>query len=99
MIATLAQHTYNIDEIDLTTGSIIANFMPAVRYRWRYRGAIYLSHEPFLYLRNKETQQTLWHIVDWLCNASVSCIRSNYMKAVSKRQNTAGLFTISVKYA
>ena len=39
--------------IDLTTGSIVANFMPAVRYRWHCRGAIYLSHnfhEPFLFI-------------------------------------------------
>ena len=28
----------------------MANFMPAVRYRWRCRGAIYLSHEPFLFI-------------------------------------------------
>ena len=52
-----------------------------------------------LYLRNKETQQTLWGIVDWLCNARLSCIPSYYMKAVSKGQNTAGLVTISVTYA
>ena len=53
----------------------------------------------FIYLRNKETQQTLWGIVDWLCNARLSCIPSYYMKAVSKGQDTAGLVTISVTYA
>ena len=52
------------------------------------------SYVTYIYLRNKETQQTLWGIVDWLCNASLSCIRSHYMKAVSKRQNTADLVNI-----
>ena len=46
----------------------------------------------YIYSRNKDT---LWGIVDWLCNASMSCIRSYYMK----RQNAAGLVTISVTYA
>ena len=57
-----------------------------------------MCDKSLIYLRNKETQQTLWGIVDWLCNASVSCIRFYYMKAVSKRQNTAGWVTISVTY-
>ena len=55
-------------------------------YFVKYEGKYLL----LIYLRNKETQQTLWGIVDWLCNASFLCIRSYYMKAVSKHQNTAG---------
>ena len=59
----------------------------------------YLRQQRQLYLRNKETQQTQGGDVDWLCNASLSCILSYYMKAVSKRQNTTGLVTISVTHA
>ena len=47
-------------------------------------------------------QETPLGIVGWLCNASLLCIRCNYMKTVSKRQNTAVkaiIMIMSVTYA
>ena len=44
---------------------------------------------PNIYLRNKETQQTLWVNVSRMCDASLWCNISYYMKAVSKRHITA----------
>ena len=38
-----------------------------------------------IYLRNKETQQTLWVTKNMLCNASMWYNWAYYMKAISKR--------------
>ena len=43
-----------------------------------------------IYLRNKETQQTLWVTKNMLCNASMWYNWAYYMKAISKRQIATG---------
>ena len=62
--------------------------MGTVYYKFRF--TIFFKVQPvltfvqnnlYMYLSNKETQQTLWVIVGWLCNASLWCKCSYYIKA------------------
>ena len=61
--------------------------------------AISYDMSRFIYLRNKETQQTLWVTKNMLCNASLWYNWASYMKAISKRQIATDWATMSVTYA
>ena len=51
----------------------------------------------YIYLRNKETQQTLWIIVGWFLMQSYGL--TDNITTASKRQITASKDTLSVMYA
>ena len=56
----------------------MANFMPAVRYGWCCRGAIYLSHEPFLFIATPF--QACYVITCYRYGGMVPCLSNTYCR-------------------